>query len=212
MEKYTVEQIKEMNVWGRLAYSRMLFQEDGVKKEGLNSFQKYAYWKLDQINPVFNKALFDARLCSHVHVSEQIAILTIRNIDMPDDEVVFSMPTVPSDMAKVSQIQARGSEITYFTRYLILQAMQVGEAEKDIDEYDQGDMNNSKKGKDKSSSKESSTGSIKEEVQSLCREKSKEFRAEVNNIIKKYTNGSIAISKVENEDDLKKIKEEVEKL
>ena len=212
MEKYTVEQIKEMNVWGRLAYARMLFQEDGVKKEGLNSFQKYAYWKLDQINPVFNKALFDARLCSHVHVSEQIAILTLRNIDMPDDEVVFSMPTVPSDMAKVSQIQARGSEITYFTRYLILQAMQVGEAEKDIDEYDQGDMNNSKKGKDKSSSKEISTGSIKEEVQSLCREKSKEFRAEVNNIIKKYTNGSIAISKVENEDDLKKIKEEVEKL
>lgn len=210
MEKYTVDQLREMNVWGRLAYARMLMQEEGVKKQGLNSFQKYAYWKLDQINPVFNKALFEARLCSHVHVSEQIAILTIRNIDVPDDEIVFSMPTVPSDMAKVSQIQARGSEITYFTRYLILQAMQIGEAERDIDEYDQGDMNASSKGKN--STKENTSGSIKEEVQTLCREKAKDFRAEVNNIIKKYNNGSIAISKVENEDDLKKIKEEIEKL
>lgn len=205
MEKYTSDQLREMNVWGRLAYARMLMQEEGVKKQGLNSFQKYAYWKLDQINPVFNKSIFEARLCSHVHVSEQIAILTIRNIDMPDDEIVFSMPTVPSDMAKVSQIQARGSEITYFTRYLILQAMQIGEAEKDIDEYNQEDMNSTNKEKE-------STISIKEEVQSLCREKAKDNRAEVNNIIKKYNNGSIAISKVENEDDLKKIKEEVEKL
>lgn len=211
MEKYTVDQLREMNVWGRLAYARMLMQEEGVKKQGLNSFQKYAYWKLDQINPVFNKALFEARLCSHVHVSEQIAILTIRNIDVPDDEIVFSMPTVPSDMAKVSQIQARGSEITYFTRYLILQAMQIGEAERDIDEYDQGDMNASSKGKTTPSKGENS-GSIKEEVQTLCREKAKDFRTEVNNIIKKYNNGSIAISKVENEDDLKKIKEEIEKL
>lgn len=206
MEKYTVDQLREMNVWGRLAYARMLMQEEGVKKQGLNSFQKYAYWKLDQINPVFNKSLFDARLCSHVHVSEQIAILTIKNIDTPNDEIVFSMPTVPSDMAKVSQIQARGSEITYFTRYLILQAMQIGEAEKDIDEYDQEDMNSNSKGKEKES------GSIKEEVQALCREKAKDNRTEVNNIIKKYNNGSIAISKVENEDDLKKIKEEIEKL
>lgn len=210
MVKYTVDQLREMNVWGRLAYARMLMQEEGVKKQGLNSFQKYVYWKLDQINPVFNKSLFDARLCSHVHVSEQIAILTIKNIDTPNDEIVFSMPTVPSDMAKVSQIQARGSEITYFTRYLILQAMQIGEAERDIDEYDQGDMNASSKGKN--STKENTSSSIKEEVQTLCREKAKDFRTEVNNIIKKYNNGSIAISKVENEDDLKKIKEEIEKL
>lgn len=212
MDKYTVDQLREMNVWGRLAYARMLMQEEGVKKQGLNSFQKYAYWKLDQINPVFNKALFEARLCSHVHVSEQIAILTIRNIDVPDDEIVFSMPTVPSDMAKVSQIQARGSEITYFTRYLILQAMQIGEAERDIDEYDQGDMNASSKGKDKKANKqEGKSNSIKEEVQTLCREKSKENRVEVTNIIKKH-NGSISISKVEDEEILKKIKEEVEKL
>lgn len=208
MERLTIEQIKDYGVWGRLSYARILMQEEGVKKEGLNAFQKYSYWKLDQINPVFNRCLFESRLCSHIHVSEQIAILTIKNIDNPDDEIVFSIPTVPSDMAKVSQIQARGSEITYFTRYLILQAMQIGEAEKDIDEYDQQNMNASfnKEGKGNKGV------SLKEEVQLLCREKSKEKRVAVNDIIKKYNNGSISVAKVENEESLKKIKEEVEKL
>ena len=203
MERLTIEQIKDYGVWGRLSYARILMQEEGVKKEGLNAFQKYSYWKLDQINPVFNRCLFESRLCSHIHVSEQIAILTIKNIDNPDDEIVFSIPTVPSDMAKVSQIQARGSEITYFTRYLILQAMQIGEAEKDIDEYDQQNMNASfnKEGKGNKGV------SLKEEVQL-----SKEKRAAVNDIIKKYNNGSISVAKVENEESLKKIKEEVEKL
>lgn len=206
MEKLTIEQIKDYNAWGRLAYARLLMQDEGIKKEGLNSFQKYSYWKLDQINPVFNRCMFESRLCSHIHVSEQIAILTIKNIDNPDDEIVFSIPTVPSDMAKVSQIQARGSEITYFTRYLILQAMQIGEAEKDIDEYDQQNMNSSSKKEEKK------TASLKEEVQALCREKSKENRASVSEIIKKYNNGSISVAKLEDEELLKKIKEEVMKL
>lgn len=199
-------EIKEMNIYEKMQNCRVLMQEEGIKKMGKNSFAKYDYYKLADLNTVMNKALKEYRLCSHFQISEQIAILTIYNIDNPSEELLFSMPFIDAEMSKVTQIQNWGASVSYLQRYLILEAFQIGECEVDVDSTEQSE-NRANENK-----VTNSNSSLKEEVQTLCREKSKDNRAEVNNIIKKYNNGSIAISKVENEDDLKKIKEEVEKL
>lgn len=203
MIDYTVEQIKEMGLYERVSNCRLFMQEEGIKKLGKNTFAKYDYYKLADLNTVMNKGLQKFRLCTHVQVTEQIAMLTIINVDNPNEEMLFTMPTVDAEMTKVTKIQNWGSTVSYLTRYLILQAFQIGECEVDVDSTEQSEA------RDK---QEKKVASIKEEVVALCREKAKDHRAEVNEIVKKYNNNSIAISKVEDEEVLKQIKAEIEVL
>jgi ERF superfamily len=195
-------EIKEMNIYEKVQNCRVMMQDEGIKKMGKNTFAKYDYYKLSDLNTVMNRALKENRLCTHFQVTEQIAMLTIYNIDNPSEELFFSMPFVDAEMSKVTPIQNWGASISYLQRYLILEAFQIGECEVEVDSSEQSENR----------ANENKPSSIKEEVQTLCREKSKDHRAEVNNIIKKYNNGSISISKVENEEALKNIKEEVEVL
>lgn len=204
MVEFTVEQIKEMSIYERLQNCRLFMQEEGIKKLGKNTFAKYDYYKLADLNTVMNKGLQKFRLCTHVQVTEQIAMLTIINVDKPSEEMLFTMPTVDAEMTKVTRIQNWGSTVSYLTRYLVLQAFQIGECEVDVDSTEQSEARAGVESKKPSS--------IKEEVVALCREKSKDNRNAVSEIIKKHNNGSIAISKCDDEEILKKIKEEVEAL
>ena len=204
MVEFTVEQIKEMSIYERLQNCRLFMQEEGIKKLGKNTFAKYDYYKLADLNTVMNKGLQKFRLCTHVQVTEQIAMLTIINVDKPSEEMLFTMPTVDAEMTKVTRIQNWGSTVSYLTRYLVLQAFQIGECEVDVDSTEQSEARAGVESKKPTS--------IKEEVVALCREKSKDNRNAVSDIIKKHNNGSIAISKCEDEEILKKIKEEVEVL
>lgn len=203
MIDYTVEQIREMNIYEKISNCRLFMQEEGIKKLGKNTFAKYDYYKLADLNTVMNKGLQKYRLCTHTQVTEQIAMLTIINVDNPSEEMLFTMPTVDAEMTKVTKIQNWGSTVSYLTRYLVLQAFQIGECEVDVDSTEQSEA------RDK---QEKKVASIKEEVVALCREKAKDHRAEVNEIVKKYNNNSIAISKVEDEEVLKQIKAEIEVL
>ena len=204
MVEFTVEQIKEMSIYERVQNCRLFMQEEGIKKLGKNTFAKYDYYKLADLNTVMNKGLQKFRLCTHVQVTEQIAMLTIINVDKPSEEMLFTMPTVDAEMTKVTRIQNWGSTVSYLTRYLVLQAFQIGECEVDVDSTEQSEARAGVESK--------KPASIKEEVVALCREKSKDNRNAVSEIIKKHNNGSIAISKCEDEEILKKIKEEVEVL
>ena len=204
MVEFTVEQIKEMSIYERLQNCRLFMQEEGIKKLGKNTFAQYDYYKLADLNTVMNKGLQKFRLCTHVQVTEQIAMLTIINVDKPSEEMLFTMPTVDAEMTKVTRIQNWGSTVSYLTRYLVLQAFQIGECEVDVDSTEQSEARAGVESK--------KPASIKEEVVALCREKSKDNRNAVSEIIKKHNNNSIAISKCDDEEILKKIKEEVEAL
>lgn len=214
-----MENLKELNVYGKLTLARIYMQEEGIKKEGRNNFAKYDYYTLATLNPAFNRALYKARLCSHVQVTEQIAMLTIVDIDNPSSEILFSMPFTPAEMKGVTKIQEWGSSVSYFTRYLILEAMQIGECEVDVDSEEQSEARakaEKQKGRVKKDSSQESNEetfeSVKKEVQELCREKAKDKRAEVNSIVKTHNNNSQALGTIKDIEVLKKIKEEVEKL
>ena len=57
MIEYTVEQIKEMGLYERVSCCRLFMQEEGIKKLGKNTFAKYDYYKLADLNTVMNKGL-----------------------------------------------------------------------------------------------------------------------------------------------------------
>ena len=115
------------------------------------------------------------------------------------------MPFIEAEMKSASKIQSWGSSVSYLSRYLILEAFQIGEAEVDVDSTEESEAR-------AEAQKEPKKLSLKEEVVALCREKASENRTAVNSIVKKYNNNSIAVSKIEDEEILKQIKEEIEKL
>ena len=57
--EYTVEQIKEMNIYEKMSNTRLFMQEEGIKKLGKNTFAKYDYYKLtgeiDNIVSLYNE-------------------------------------------------------------------------------------------------------------------------------------------------------------
>ena len=203
--EYTVEQIKEMNIYEKMSNTRLFMQEVGIKKLGKNTFAKYDYYKLADINTVMNKGLQKFRLFTQIEVQTQIAILEIVNVDNPQEKVMYSMPFIEAEMKSASKIQSWGSSVSYLSRYLILEAFQIGEAEVDVDSTEESEAR-------AEAQKEPKKLSLKEEVVALCREKASENRTAVNSIVKKYNNNSIAVSKIEDEEILKQIKEEIEKL
>ena len=152
-----------------------------------------------------NKALQKFRLFTQIEVQTQIAILEIVNVDNPQEKVMYSMPFIEAEMKSASKIQSWGSSVSYLSRYLILEAFQIGEAEVDVDSTEESEAR-------AEAQKEPKKLSLKEEVVALCREKASENRTAVNSIVKKYNNNSIAVSKIEDEEILKQIKEEIEKL
>ena len=203
--EYTVEQIKEMNIYEKMSNTRLFMQEEGIKKLGKNTFAKYDYYKLADINTVMNKGLQKFRLFTQIEVQTQIAILEIVNVDNPQEKVMYSMPFIEAEMKSASKIQSWGSSVSYLSRYLIWEAFQIGEAEVDVDSTEESEAR-------AEAQKEPKKLSLKEEVVALCREKASENRTAVNSIVKKYNNNSIAVSKIEDEEILKQIKEEIEKL
>ena len=203
--EYTVEQIKEMNIYEKMSNTRLFMQEEGIKKLGKNTFAKYDYYKLADINTVMNKGLQKFRLFTQKKKQTQIAIIEIVNVDNPQEKVMYSMPFIEAEMKSASKIQSWGSSVSYLSRYLILEAFQIGEAEVDVDSTEESEAR-------AEAQKEPKKLSLKEEVVALCREKASENRTAVNSIVKKYNNNSIAVSKIEDEEILKQIKEEIEKL
>ena len=203
--EYTVVQIKDMNIYEKMSNTRLFMQEEGIKKLGKNTFAKYDYYKLADINTVMNKGLQKFRLFTQIEVQTQIAILEIVNVDNPQEKVMYSMPFIEAEMKSASKIQSWGSSVSYLSRYLILEAFQIGEAEVDVDSTEESEAR-------AEAQQEPKKLSLKEEVVALCREKASENRTAVNSIVKKYNNNSIAVSKIEDEEILKQIKEEIEKL
>ena len=142
---------------------------------------------------------------TQIEVQTQIAILEIVNVDNPQEKVMYSMPFIEAEMKSASRIQSWGSSVSYLSRYLILEAFQIGEAEVDVDSTEESEAR-------AEAQQEPKKLSLKEEVVALCREKASENRTAVNSIVKKYNNNSIAVSKIEDEEILRQIKEEIEKL
>ncbi len=202
-----IEERKEMNVYAKIQRARKLLVEGGLKKGKVNNFSKFSYFELGDFIPQINVIFDELGLFSKVTVNDQNGSLLIINTDKPNDYALFTCQSAPLELKGAVPLQSIGGQMTYIRKYLYMLALEISEVDI-LDSSDNGDVTNVKP----QNVEEPKKSSLKSEVTALCKEKSKENRAAVSDIIKKYNNGSMAVSKIDDEEILKQIKEEVEKL
>ena len=126
---------KTANVYYKLLTARVHFLESEVTKSGKNMHLAFKYFELDDIVPTATK-IFDALgLISLVSFDADKAIMTIANVDDPNDTITFTAPLVQlAENKGTNAVQAFGSTVTYYRRYLYMIALDICEP----DEIDSG--------------------------------------------------------------------------
>ena len=125
------------NVWKKLLEARVLFMEEDVKKSGKNMKMAYKYFELQDIVPVALPIFQKVGLLPVVNFCEDVATMTIYNVDNPNEMIYFNSPMreiEPIISAKTggevtNAIQRLGSVETYQRRYLYMVALDIVESD-----------------------------------------------------------------------------------
>ena len=132
--KMATNTTKAQNVYQKLLKARAMFLKADPKKSGKNMHLAFKYFELDDIVPIATTIFEEVGLISIVSFEDEQAIMTILNIDNPEESVSFSAPFKPlepitSNMGKqaTNEMQALGSSITYMRRYLYMIALDICE-------------------------------------------------------------------------------------
>lgn len=126
---------KTLNVYQKLLKARTMFLASNTQKSGKNMHLAFKYFELDDIVPIATKIFEEVGLISLVSFAENSAVMNILNIDNPDESVCFTTPLVQlSENKGTNAVQAFGSTVTYYRRYLYMIALDICEP----DEIDGG--------------------------------------------------------------------------
>ena len=125
-ESKTTPKVK--NVYQKLLEARIKFLASNPAKSGKNVHLSFKYFELDDIVPIATPIFDELGLIPIVRFLDDIATMTVINIDNPDDNVHFSAPIVMlSENKGTNAVQAFGATITYFRRYLYMLALDICE-------------------------------------------------------------------------------------
>lgn len=117
-----------LNVYQKLLVARDRFLEASVKKTGINRYAEFKYFTLEDIVPVKIQIFKDLGLVDLVSFGpEDIATLTLVNIDDPSEHITFTSPTAPDESLIKNPIQKLGAVETYVRRYLYMLALDIVE-------------------------------------------------------------------------------------
>jgi hypothetical protein len=125
------------NVYQKLLEARVLFMEEDVKKSGKNMKMSYKYFELQDIVPVATPIFQKVGLLPVTTFTDDMAMMTIVNIDEPGDCINFTSPM--REIAPIisnstggevtNAIQRLGSVETYQRRYLYMVALDIVESD-----------------------------------------------------------------------------------
>ncbi|HHE3654156.1 TPA: ERF family protein [Pasteurella multocida] len=135
-----------MSIYKKLAQARVKLQEKELKKSGCNSFSKYDYFELKDFLPEVNRIFNELGLCSVVSFTEQLATLTIYDVDS-EAKIEFTSPMKEANLKGCHEIQNLGAVETYQRRYLYMLALEIVEG--DVLDENTGDENVTPKQKQK---------------------------------------------------------------
>ena len=123
------------NVYQKLLKARALFLNSAVTKSGKNMHLAFKYFELDDIVPIATKIFEDVGIIPLVSFVDGSALMTIVNIDSPEESVTFTTPMIQlSENKGTNAVQAFGATVTYYRRYLYMIALDICEP----DEIDSG--------------------------------------------------------------------------
>lgn len=157
--------IKNMNIYKKIQKVKRELSERELKKSGENTFSKFKYYELGDFLPsvielcgkygLFTKIDFqdtismemqEGNLVKETKIGEK-AILTIRNIDKPDETETYSCDVKELDLKGANSIQNYGGVQTYLRRYLYMNAFDIVEADMfDSDEFEKKKKKKAEKG------------------------------------------------------------------
>lgn len=118
-----------MNVYGKLIEARIRFREAGIKKEGVNRYAEFKYFRLGEIIPAKQEIFRDLGLADVITFGNEVATLTIFNVDNPEESIDFMSQLAPDESMIKNPIQKVGAIQTYVRRYLYLLALDIIESD-----------------------------------------------------------------------------------
>ena len=123
------DNVRGLNVYGKLAVARTMFLNSDVKKTGTNTYAEFKYFTLEDIIP-FKQAIFnEVGLVDAISFGAEVATLTLTNIDNPEERIEFVSPLREDESLIKNPIQKLGAIETYVRRYLYLLMLDIVEAD-----------------------------------------------------------------------------------
>ena len=116
-----------MSVYRKLQEARIDLQSKPLKKSGKNSFAGYQYFELADFLPSIQQICLDRGLCGSVTFYTDIAVLTITDVDKPEDKIEFKCPMSSAALKGCHEVQNLGAVQTYLRRYLYTNAFEIVE-------------------------------------------------------------------------------------
>ena len=116
-----------MSVYRKLQEARIELQSKPLRKSGKNKFAGYEYFELGDFLPTIQSICLDKGLCGSVTFYTDIAILTITDVDKPEDKIEFKCPMSTAALKGCHEVQNLGAVQTYLRRYLWTNAFEIVE-------------------------------------------------------------------------------------
>lgn len=117
----------------KIMAGREAFPKFKLKKRGRNNFQKFNYFKLEDLIPVDNALCNQLKLFTKLNQEkEDVISLEVWDLEQDDDQkpVVFYIPACPISNGNITQgSQEHGNVQTYSWRYLLYQLWNVSESD-----------------------------------------------------------------------------------
>lgn len=104
----------------------MKLQNTKLKKTGQNKFAGYSYFELGDFLPTVNSIFSELGLCGVVSFGNELATLTITDID-DNSAIEITSPMKEANLKGCHPIQNLGAVETYTRRYLWVTAMEIVE-------------------------------------------------------------------------------------
>ena len=129
-KKETMPDVKELNIWQKLLLVRDEFAQAEVKMTGKNMQLSSKFYELKDIVPVARPIFAKYRLLHHTTMAQGKAVMTILDVDSPEQRMVFELDVQSYEGNKaVTPPQAYGAVVTYYRRYLYMLVLDVVEAD-----------------------------------------------------------------------------------
>jgi len=115
------------NIYQKLSKCRLDLQKEKLKKSGVNKFAGYNYYELADFLPAINELFDKAGLCAVISFGTDVALMTITDMDKPEDNIMITSPMAGAELKGCHPIQNLGATETYTRRYLYMTALEIVE-------------------------------------------------------------------------------------
>lgn len=114
-----------MNIFEKMQIAKLNILKSNLKKSGENKFAGYKYYELADLIPTIIQICNEIKLFTKISFDNEKAVLTIVNIEKPDEMLEYSSPMKDLQLKGCNEIQALGGVETYQRRYLYMAAFDI---------------------------------------------------------------------------------------